>query len=242
MAGHSKWAKLKRVKAVTDSRRGKVYSRISKEIMIAAKSGGGDPDMNPRLRTIIMKAREVNMPADNIDRAIQKGTGELAGQTIEQITYEGYGPAGAGLIIEVTTDNKNRAAANVRSVFTTHGGNLAQTGSVSFQFKHCGQFLIGKDQTTEDKLMELALDAGADDVRSSEEGFEILCAPNVYYSLSAVLEKAGIKTASHEIVYLPNNAMPLSEADAAKVQRLIDELEELEDVQNVFSSLEHGDE
>lgn len=240
MAGHSKWAKLKRAKAVTDSRRGKVFSRISKEIMIAAKSGGGDPDMNPRLRTILMKAREVNMPADNIERAIKKGTGELAGQTIEQITYEGYGPAGAGLIVEVTTDNKNRAASEVRSIFTKFGGNLAQTGAVSFQFKHCGQFLIGKDKVTEDKLMEIALDAGADDVRSSDEGFEVITTPNVYYTLSAVLEKAGIKCDQHEIVYLPNNPIPLSESDAAKVQHLIDALEELEDVQNVFSGLEHG--
>lgn len=242
MAGHSKWAKLKRAKAVTDSRRGKVFSRISKEITIAAKSGGGDPDMNPRLRTILMKAREANMPAENIDRAIKKGTGDLGGQQIEQITYEGYGPAGAGVIVEVTTDNKNRAAADVRSAFTRFGGNLAQTGAVSFQFKHCGQFLIGKDQISEDKLMELALDAGADDVRVSDDGFEVLCAPNTYYSLSAVLEKAGLKLASHEIVYLPNNPVPLSEADANKVQHLIDALEELEDVQNVFSSLESGGE
>jgi YebC/PmpR family DNA-binding regulatory protein len=238
MAGHSKWAKLKHHKGITDAKRGKAFSRLAKEMTIAAKAGGGNPEGNPRLRTIIMKAREINMPGDNIDRAIKKGTGELEGFVIEQITYEGYGPAGAGLIVEVTTDNKNRAAGEVRSVFTKHGGNLAQTGAVSFQFKHCGQFLISSEKTTEDKLMEIALDAGADDVRTSEEGFEVLCAPNVFYSLGAALEKAGIKPDSMEIVYLPNNPVPLAAADAGKVQSLIESLEELDDVQNVFSSHE----
>lgn len=238
MSGHSKWATIKRAKGAADAKRGKVFSTIGKEITIAARSGGGDPNSNARLRTVLLKAREANMPNDNVDRAIKKGTGELAGTVIEQMTYEGYGPVGAGLIIEVTTDNKNRAASEVRSVFTRYAGNMAQSGAVSFQFTHCGQFLISKDKTTEDKLMEIALDAGADDVRTSDEGFEVICPVSVYYALAGVLEKAGIKPDSSEIVYLPKVPLVVSEADAGKVQTLIDALEELEDVQHVFSSHE----
>jgi len=238
MSGHSKWATIKRAKGAADAKRGKVFSTIGKEISLAARSGGGDPNSNARLRTILLKAREANMPNDNVERAIKKGTGELAGAAIEQMTYEGYAPAGAGLIIEVTTDNKNRAASEVRSVFTRYAGNMAQSGAVSFQFNHCGQFLISKDKTTEDKLMEIALDAGADDVRTSDEGFEVICPVNVYYALAGVLEKAGIKPDSSEIVYLPKVPHIVSEADAGKVQTLIDALEELEDVQHVFSSHE----
>lgn len=240
MSGHSKWATIKRAKGAADAKRGKVFSTLGKEIMLAARSGGGSPDSNARLRTILLKAREANMPNDNIERAIKKGTGEIEGMVIEQMTYEGYAPAGAGLIVEVTTDNKNRAAGEVRSVFTRFGGNLAQSGAVSFQFTHCGQFLIGSSKTTEDKLMELALDAGADDVRSSEDGFEVLCPVSVYYALSHVFEKAGIKPDSSEIVYLPKVPLVLSEDDAAKVQALIDALEECDDVQHVFSNHEIG--
>lgn len=236
MSGHSKWATIKRAKGAADAKRGKIFSTIGKEITLAARSGGGNPDANARLRTVLLKAREANMPHDNIDRAIKKGTGELAGQVIEQITYEGYAPAGAGLIVEVTTDNKNRAASEVRSTFTRYGGNLAQSGAVSFQFTHCGQFLIGKGKTTEDALMELALEAGADDVRTSDDGFEVICPVNAYYALAGVLEKAGIKPDSSEIVYLPNIPLMISAEDAAKVSVLIEALENLEDVQNVFSN------
>jgi len=238
MAGHSKWAKVKRAKAVTDSRKGKAFSRVAKEITIAAKSGGGDPDMNPRLRTMVLKAKAVNMPLENIERAIKKGTGELEGVVLEQITYEGYAPGGVGLIVEVTTDNKNRAASDVRSTFTKHGGNLAQTGAVSFQFTHCGQFLIAKDTTTEDRLMEVALEAGADDIRTSDEGFEVVCPVNQFYALSAALEKAEIPTDSSEIVYLPNAPVPVAAADAGKVDSLVEALEDLDDVQNVFTGHE----
>ena len=238
MSGHSKWATIKRAKGAADAKRGKVFSTIGKELTLAARAGGGNPDSNARLRTILLKAREANMPNDNVDRAIKKGTGELAGTVIEQMTYEGYAPAGAGLIVEVTTDNKNRAASEVRSTFTRFGGNLAQSGAVSFQFSHCGQFLIGKDKTTEDKLMEIALDAGADDVRTSDEGFEVICPVNAYYALAGVFEKAGIKPDSSEIVYLPKVPLVLNAEDAGKVQTLIDALDGLEDVQNVFSSHE----
>jgi YebC/PmpR family DNA-binding regulatory protein len=238
MSGHSKWATIKRAKGATDAKRGKIFSTLGKEIMLAARSGGGSIESNARLRTILLKAREANMPNDNIDRAIKKGTGEIEGVVIEQMTYEGYAPAGAGLILEVTTDNKNRAASEVRSVFTRYGGNLAQTGAVSFQFNHCGQFLIAKSKITEDKLMELALDAGADDVTASEDGFEVICPVPVYYSLSHVFEKAGIKPDSSEIVYVPKVPLVLSAADAARVQTLVESLEELDDVQHVFSNHE----
>ena len=238
MSGHSKWATIRRAKGAADAKRGKIFSTLGKEIALAARSGGGNPEANARLRTILLKARDANMPNDNVERAIKKGTGEIEGMVIEQMTYEGYAPAGAGLIIEVTTDNKNRAAGEVRASFTRYGGNLAQTGAVSFQFVHCGQFLIGKGKVSEDKLMEIALDAGADDVRTSDEGFEVVCPVGVYYTLAGVLEKAGIKPDSSEIVYLPKVPLVLSEADAAKVQALIDALEEHDDVQHVFSNHE----
>src|SRR5436190_15589260 len=159
MAGHNKWSKVKRLKAVTDSRKGKVFSRLSRDITLAAKSGGGDPDGNARLRTLLLKARDANMPVENIDRAIKKGTGELPGVVFEEITYEGYGPGGVAFIVKVTTDNKQRAAKDVRSAFAKHGGNLASTGAVSFQFVHAGQFLIAREKISEDALMEVALEA-----------------------------------------------------------------------------------
>jgi YebC/PmpR family DNA-binding regulatory protein len=175
MAGHNKWSKVKRLKAVTDARKGKVFSRLSRDITLAAKAGGGDPDANARLRTLLLKARESNMPADNVDRAIKKGTGELPGVVYEDVTYEGYGPGGVAFVVKVTTDNKTRSAQDVRSIFAKHGGNLAASGAVAFQFLHAGQFLIAKDQVTEDRLMEIALDAGADDVITTDEGFEVRC-------------------------------------------------------------------
>lgn len=239
MAGHSKWAKVKRLKAVTDAKKGKVFSRFSREITIAAKSGGGDPGMNPRLRTILMKAKEANMPADNIDRAIKKGTGELPGVSYEDVTYEGYGPGGVGMIVKVTTDNKNRAASELRSVFTKFGGNLAGAGAVGFQFLHAGQFLIGKDKTTEDKLMEVALDAGADDVLTTDEGFEVRCNVHAFDKIAHALDKAGIKADSSEIAYIPTTTVPVSDSHVAQtLEKLHEALDELDDVQNVFSNEE----
>jgi YebC/PmpR family DNA-binding regulatory protein len=241
MAGHNKWSKVKRIQAVVDARKGKVFSRIAKEITLAARSGG-DAAMNPRLRTLLLKAREANMPGDNVDRAIKKGTGELEGITIEEMTYEGYGPGGIALVIQVATDNKNRAASDVRSMFNKFGGNLAGAGAVMFQFQHCGQFLISKDKTTEDALMDLALEAGADDVRTSDEGFEIICPVAAYDKVSAALEAKAIKPDSSEIVYLPSATMPVSDLHFARsFYKLHDALEELDDVQNVFSNEEIAD-
>ncbi len=239
MAGHSKWAKVKRAKAVTDSRRGKVFSRFSREITISAKAGGGDPSMNPRLRTILLKAKEANMPADNIDRAIKKGTGELPGVSYEDVTYEGYGPGGVGMIVKVTTDNKNRAASELRSVFTRFGGNLAGAGAVGFQFLHAGQFLIAKDKASEDTLMEVALDAGADDVLSTDEGFEVRCNIHAFDKIAHALEQAGIKPESSEIAYIPTSTVPVSDVTTAQtLTKLHDSLDELDDVQNVWSNEE----
>ena len=242
MSGHSKWAKLKHFKGAIDAKRGKIFSRLAKEIIITAKSGGGNPDMNPRLRTIMMKAREANMPGENVERAIKKGTGELPGVIYDEVTYEGYAPGGAALIVQVTTDNKNRAASEVRSVFTRFGGNLAGSGAVMYKFQHLGQFLISKDQTNEDALMEIALDAGADDVITTEHGFEIRCAIKVFDTVIRALEKKGIKTDSAEIAYLATQTHPVNTLDAARsLLKLQEALEELEDVQNVFSNDEMDD-
>lgn len=242
MAGHNKWSKVKRAKAVTDSRRGRVFSRLSRDITLAAKAGGGDPDGNARLRTLLFKAREANMPADNVDRAIKKGTGELPGVVFEEITYEGYGPGGVAFVVKVTTDNKTRSAQEVRSAFSKFGGNLAQSGAVAFQFLHAGQFLIAKDQTTEDKLMEIALEAGADDVLTSDEGFEVRCDIHHFDRVTHALEDAGIKTESAEISYIPTSTIPVTDIAAAKtLVKLHDLLEELDDVQAVFSNEEMDD-
>jgi YebC/PmpR family DNA-binding regulatory protein len=242
MAGHSKWAKVKRIKAVKDPRRGKVFSRLSRDITISAKAGGGDPAMNPRLRTILMKARDANMPAENIDRAVKKGTGELPGVVFEEITYEGYGPGGVAIIVKVTTDNKNRAASEVRSVFTRFGGNLGGTGAVAFQFLHAGQFLVTKDAITEDALMELALEAGADDVITTADGYDVRCAVNSFDRVAHALEQKGIKPESAEIAYIPASTVPVTDLAAARtLVKLHDALEELDDVQQVFSNDEMDD-
>jgi YebC/PmpR family DNA-binding regulatory protein len=242
MAGHSKWAKVKRIKAVKDPRRSKVFSRISRDITVAAKSGGGDPAMNPRLRTMIMKARDANLPADNIDRAIKKGTGELPGVVFEEITYEGYAPGGVAVIVKVTTDNKNRAAADLRSVFTRFGGNLAGAGAVAFQFLHAGQFLVSPEQATEEALMEATLEAGADDIIATDEGFEVRCNVHAFDRLAHALEQKGIRTESAEITYIPTSTVPVTDVAAARaILKLHEALEELDDVQQVVSNEEMDD-
>ncbi|MDX2186514.1 MAG: YebC/PmpR family DNA-binding transcriptional regulator [Opitutaceae bacterium] len=239
MAGHNKWSKVKRLKAVTDARKGKVFSRISRDITLAARSGGGDPDGNARLRTLLLKAREANMPADNVDRAIKKGTGELPGVVFEETTYEGYGPGGVAFVVKVTTDNRQRITQDIRSVFTRYGGNLAANGAVAFQFLHAGQFLVAKENATEDKLMEVALDAGGDDVVTSDHGFEVRCPIPSFDKVLHALEKAGIKTESAEIAYIPTTTVPVSEASVAQsLTKLHDALDDLDDVQHVFSNEE----
>ncbi len=239
MAGHNKWSKVKRLKAVTDARKGKVFSRLSRDITLAAKSGGGDPDGNARLRTLLLAAREANMPADNVDRAIKKGTGELPGVVYEEMTYEGYGPGGVAFIVQVTTDNKTRAAKDVRSAFARCGGNLATTGAVSFQFQYAGQFLVAREKIAEDALMEIALEAGADDVIASEQGCEIRCAIPAFDKISQALEQNGLKPDSAEIAYIPTTTVPVTDAAVAEnLERLHESLDELDDVQHVFSNEE----
>lgn len=237
MSGHSKWATIKRHKAAIDAKRGKIFSVMSKEITIAARNGGGDIEFNPRLRTVIAKAKAANMPADNIDRAVKKGTGELPGVSYEELVYEGYGPGGIGVIVEVTTDNKNRSASEVRSTFTKHGGNLAGAGALAFNFQRTGQFLISAEKTTEDALMEVSLEAGAEDVLNHEDHFEVRCALADYDTVAEALEKAAIKPEESDIVYLPNNTIKIEDADTVKkILRLVDTLEELEDVKAVHSN------
>ena len=239
MAGHNKWSKVKRGKAITDGRRSKIFSSLSRDITLAAKSGGGDPNGNARLRTLMLKARDANMPVDNVDRAIKKGTGELPGVVYEEITYEGYGPGGVAFIVKVMTDNKTRAAQDVRSAFTRHGGHLASSGAVAFQFLHSGQFLLTKDKTTEDALMEIALEAGADDVITSDQGFEVRCNVHAFDKVSHALDKKGLKPDSAEIAYIPTITVPVADTAVAKIIfKLHDTLEEYDDVQAVFSNEE----
>lgn len=242
MAGHSKWANTKHRKAAVDAKRGKVFSVISKELTLAARNGGGDPSFNPRLRTILNKAKASNMPTDNVDRAIKKGTGELPGVEYVELVYEGYGPGGVGIIVEVTTDNKNRSASEVRSTFTKFGGNLAGPGALAHFFNRQGQFLIDAEKTTEDALMELAIEAGADDVKNNGDHFEILCPLSQFDSLAQALEEAKIEATESELAWIPASTIPVAEADVArKLLRLTDALEDLEDVQHVFSNYDIAD-
>jgi YebC/PmpR family DNA-binding regulatory protein len=238
MAGHSKWANTKHRKAAQDAKKNKIFSTIAKDIMIAAKSGG-DPAMNPRLRTAIQKAKQANMPNDKIAAAIKKGSGEDGGAELEELLYEGYATGGVGFIVEVTTDNKNRSASEVRSTFSKNNGELAKPGALAFNFQRKGQVLIAADQTTEDALMELMLEAGADDINNNGDHFEVLCEIADYDTVVEVLDKAGIETESSELAYLPNSTQVIDTEDVAKqILRLEDRLDELEDVKAVWSNYE----
>lgn len=237
MSGHSKWATTKRHKAAVDAKRGKIFSAISKELTLAAKDGGSDPSINARLRMLIQKAKTANMPADNVDRAIKKGTGELPGVVYEQLMYEAYGPGGVAFIVEVTTDNKNRSASEVRSSFSKAGGNLATPGALKFTFNRQAQFIIAAEKTTEDALMEHVLDAGAEDIKNNGDHFEILCPVGSFIPVGEALEKAGIEPDEAENAWIPNTLVPVTDPETArKVMKLIDVLEDLEDVQNVYSN------
>ena len=242
MAGHSKWATTKRHKAAVDTKRGKLFSIISKDLAMAAKSGGGDPEFNPRLRTFINKAKAANMPAENVYRAIKKGTGELPGVVIEEITYEGYGPAGVGIIVESTTDNKNRTTAEVRRAFTQAGGRLASSGAVSYSFKYKGQFLISTKNSDEDTLMEISLDAGAEDVVNNDDHFEILCPVSAFDKVFKALSEKEIPLESSELAYLPISSISLKDAEVAKqILKLINKLDDLEDTKNIFANFKIDD-
>ncbi len=237
MSGHSKWATTKRHKGLVDAKRGKIFSNLAKEITLAAKTSGGDPESNVRLRAILLRARAASMPKDNIDRAIKKGTGEIEGVTYEELVYEGYAPAGVCVIVEVMTDNKNRAVSEVRSVFTKNGGNMGSSGSVAFNFNRKGQILIAADATTEDELMEVALEAGAEDVINNEDHFEVLTAISDFDAVLQALDAKGIKPTESELAYLPSVTVPINDAEtAAKIQKLTDALEDLDDVKAVWTN------
>jgi YebC/PmpR family DNA-binding regulatory protein len=236
MAGHSKWANIKHKKAATDAKRGKIWTRLIKEITVAARMGGGDVTSNPRLRLAIDKAADANMPKDNVTRAIQRGSGGLEGVNYEEIRYEGYGIGGAAIIVDCMTDNRVRTVAEVRHAFSKYGGNMGTEGSVSFMFKHVGQFLFAPG-VDEDKLMEAALEAGADDVIADDEGgFEVLCDPNAYAGVKDALEAAGFKADSAEVIMKPDTETVFTGEDAQKMQKLLDVLENLDDVQEVYTN------
>ena len=236
MAGHSKWANIKHRKAAADAKKGKVFTRLIKEITVAAKAGGGDPDGNPRLRLTLDKAREANMTKDSVTRAIQRGTGELEGVNYEEARYEGYGPGGAAVLVDCLTDNRTRTVAEVRHAFTKNGGNLGSDGSVAYLFKHCGLFIFAPG-TSEDAVMEAGLDAGAEDVVKNDDGsIELICAPADFGAVKAALEKAKLKAEIAEITMKPVNESPLAAAEAGRMRSLLDALEGLDDVQDVYTT------
>jgi len=238
MAGHSKWANIQHRKGRQDEKRGKVWTRLIREIVVAARQGGGDLSMNPRLRLAVEKAKGANMPADTIKKNVDKATGNLEGMHYEEIRYEGYGIGGAAIIVDCVTDNRVRTVAEVRHAFSKYGGNLGTEGSVAFQFKHCGQFLFAPG-TSEDKVMEVALEAGADDVIADDDGaLEVISSPTDFEAVQKALEGAGLKADHAEVTMRPENTVSLEGEDAARMQKLLDVIEDLDDVQAVFHNAE----
>lgn len=242
MSGHSKWHTIKHKKGAADARRGKIFTRIIKELAVAARAGGGDPDANPRLRTIIAEAKSVNMPADNIKRAIQRGTGELPGVSYEEITYEGYGPGGVAVMVRVLTDNRNRTAPEIRHTFEKHGGNMGASGAVAWMFERKGVVNVDADRIGEDALLDIALDAGATDMRQVEKVFEITTAPAEMDAVRGALEGKGVPVIEATVAFVPQSTVRVEGKDAPTVLRLIEALEELDDVQAVYANYDIPDE
>jgi len=238
MSGHSKWATIKHKKGALDAKRGKIFTRLIKEITMAAKSGGGDPEGNPRLRGAIAAAKAENMPQDNIKRAIQRGTGELPGATYEEITFEGYGPGGVALIAEVTTDNRNRTVSEIRHVFGKNGGNLGEAGSVSWMFSKKGQIVLPKAAAKEDDLMNIVLENGGDDLNDDGDNWEIITAPTSFEPVLEAIKKANLEVVHSEIGMVPQNYIKLEGASANQMIRLLEALEDQDDVQNVYSNFD----
>ena len=237
MSGHSKWATIKHKKAALDAKRGKVFTRIIKEIMIAARNGG-DPDANPRLRTAVLAAKAVSMPADNIKRAVMRGSGELEGGQIDELTYEGYGPGGAAIVVEVATDNKNRTVSEIRHIFSKYGGDMGSPGSVAWMFERKGQILIEQDKAKEDDLMNLVLDAGAEDLRNDGENWEVVTAPENLHTVQESITKAGVPTVSTQVAFLPKTTVMVEGSNVGRLLKLTEALEDHDDVQNVFSNFD----
>ncbi len=238
MSGHSKWHSIKHKKGAADAKRGKIFTRIIKELTVAARAGGGDPDANPRLRTIVAEAKANNMPAENIKRAIRRGTGEEPGMSYEEAIYEGYGPGGAALIIDVLTDNKNRTVGELRHLLTKHGGNLAEANSVAWMFSKKGYIVVEKRKVDEETLMSAAIDAGADDLRDDEDTWEVLSAPEAFPSVHEAVKKLGIEPEAAEVSMLPQNYVKLEGKAAQQMVRLMEAIEEHDDVRHVWSNFD----
>jgi len=241
MSGHSKWSTIKRKKGALDAKKGKIFTKIAKEISLAARLGGGDPEGNSRLRQAILAAKAENMPKDNIDRAVKKGCGGLDGGQYEEITYEGYGPGGVAVLVEVMTDNRNRTVAEIRHIFSKYGGNLAENGAVSWIFAKKGSILIEKKGVSEDSLMELALDAGAEDVREEGSEFEVITDPASFEAVMKAVDGAGIKCIEAKVSLIPSNTVELGEAKAASMLKLMERMEDNDDVQNVYANFDIPD-
>ena len=242
MSGHSKWSTIKRKKGAADAKRGKAFTKIIKEIMVAARMGGGDMNSNPRLRSAVLAAKAENMPKDNIDRAIKKGTGELEGVTYEEITYEGYGPGGVAMLVQVLTDNKNRTVADVRHIFSKHNGNLGETGCVSWMFENKGLILVDRAGVEEDKLLEVALDAGALDVKDNGKEFEVTVSPAEFEGVKKKIEETGFKPNYAEVTMVPQSTNKLAGKEAEQMLKLMEGLEDSDDVQKVYANFDIADE
>src|SRR5271167_614352 len=238
MSGHSKWATIKHKKAATDARRGKAFTKIIRELTIAARSGGADPDTNPRLRTAILTAKGENMPNDNIERAIQRGAGTLEGETLDEVTFEGYGPGGVGVLIQVVTSNRNRIVSEIRHMMSKNGGNMAESGAVGWMFHRKGDIVVPKEAANEDKMLGIVLDAGAEDLRDDGSSWEVLTPPESFEPVREALTKAGITPESAEVVFVPQQYVKLTGAPAAQMLRLIETLEDHDDVQHVFANFD----
>ena len=238
MSGHSKWASIKHKKGALDAKRGKIFTRVIKELTVAARAGGGDPDMNPRLRQVIADAKAANMPADNIKRAIRKGTGEEPGVSYEEAQYEAYGPGGAAVIIDVLTDNKNRTVGELRHTLTKHGGNLAETNAVAWMFSKKGYIVVSKSKADEDTLMSAVIDAGGDDLRDDEDNWEVLSSPESFQQVLEAVKKLGIEPDAAEISMLPQNYLKLEGKQAQQMVKLMDVLNDLDDVRHVWSNFD----
>jgi YebC/PmpR family DNA-binding regulatory protein len=241
MSGHSKWSTIKHKKAAADAKRGKIFTKLIKEITIAAREGGGDPDTNPRLRTAISNAKDQNMPNDTIERGILRGTGQLPGVSYEEITYEGYGPNGVAIIVDVVTDNKNRSSSDLRFIFSKNGGNLGERGCVSWMFDKKGLIVVDKDKANEDELIMISLEANAEDVKSTDDSFEIITSPEDFESVKNAISEAGIETTMAEITMIPQSTVSLEGKEAIQLLKIMESLEEHDDVQNVYSNFDIPD-
>jgi YebC/PmpR family DNA-binding regulatory protein len=238
MSGHSKWATIKHKKAATDAKRGKAFTKIIRELTIAARVGGGDPVTNPRLRTAIQAAKAENMPNDNIERAVLRGTGQLEGEMLEEVTFEGYGPGGVGMLVQVVTSNRNRVVSEIRHVLSKNGGNMAESGAVGWMFSRKGDIVVPKDQADEEKMMGIVLDAGAEDLRDDGSAWEVTSPPDVFEKVREALASAGIKPSSAEVAWVPQNYVKLTGAPAQQMLRMMEALEDHDDVQHVYANFD----